>query len=243
MLTTYYILPNEMAKQKMLPQQLSKYWSARHCLTVCDGLLLYETRIVVPKQLQHDTPCKIHKGHKGIGRCRLRVLTSVWWLGVSIQTEEFVKKCSNCVKVTHPANDPMISFKLPKHPWETIATDLFEQNNQTYILFVDYYSCYPKVIKLNSTTPACTSVMNAMKSVFSRHGIPHTVISDNGPQYDSVEMKQFVSTYGFHYVTSSPYYPQSNGLAECMVKTIKSLIAATSDIYLALLSYRATTLP
>ena len=225
----------------MLPQQLSKYWSARHCLTVCDGLLLYETRIVVPKQLQHDTLCKIHKGHQGIERCRLRVSTSVWWPGVSVQTEEFVKKCSTCVKLTHPANEPMISSKLPKHPWERIATDLFELNKQTYILFVDYYSRYPEVIKLNSTTS--TSVINAMKSVFSRHGIPRTVISDNGPQYDSVEMKQFASTYGFNHVTSSPYYPQSNGLAERMVKTIKSLIAETSAISLALLSYRATPLP
>ena len=47
----------------------------------------------------------------------------------------------------------------------------------------------------------------------------------------------------FNHVTSSPYYSQSNGLAECMVETIKSLIAETSDIYLALLSYRATPLP
>ena len=167
--------------------------------------------------------------------------TSVWWPGVSVQTEEFVKKCSTCVKLTHPANEPMISSKLPKHPWERIATDLFELNKQTYILFVDYYSRYPEVIKLNSTTS--TSVINAMKSVFSRHGIPRTVISDNGPQYDSVEMKQFASTYGFNHVTSSPYYPQSNGLAERMVKTIKSPIAETSDISLALLSYRATPLP
>ena len=81
----------------------------------------------------------------------------------------------------------MISSKLPKHPWERIATDLFELNKQPYLLLVDYYSCYPEVIKLNSTTS--TSVITAMKSVFSRHGIPHTVVSDNGPQYDSVEMK------------------------------------------------------
>ena len=32
-----------------LPQELSKYWTARHHLTVCDKLLLYETRIVVPR--------------------------------------------------------------------------------------------------------------------------------------------------------------------------------------------------
>ena len=98
------------------------------------------------------------------------------------------KKCSTCVKLTRPSNEPMISSKLPKHLWKGyIATDLFELNKQTYILYVDYYSHYPKVIKLNSTTSL--SVINAMNSVFSRHGIPHTVISDNGPQYDSVEMK------------------------------------------------------
>ena len=76
--------------------------------------------------------------------------------------------------------------------------------------------------------------------------VSHTVISDNGPQipqYDSVEIKQFASTYGFNHVTSSPYYPQSNGLAERMVKSIKSLIGETSDMYLTLLSYRATSLP
>ena len=82
-----------------------------------------------------------------------------------------------------------------------------------------------------------------MKSVFSRHGIPHAVISDNRPQYDSAEMKQFASIYGFNHVTSSLYYPQSNVLAKCMVKTIKSILGETPDIYLALLSYKATSLP
>ena len=41
----------------------------------------------------------------------------------------------------------MISSKLPKHPWERIATDLFELNKQAYLLLVDYYSRYPEVIK------------------------------------------------------------------------------------------------
>jgi len=53
--------------------ELKKYWMVRDDLTVCDGLLLY----VVPKQLQHETLCKIHHGHQGIERCRLHVSTSV----------------------------------------------------------------------------------------------------------------------------------------------------------------------
>ena len=82
-----------------------------------------------------------------------------------------------------------------------------------------------------------------MKSVFSRHRIPETAISDNGPQYDSKEIKQFASAYGFKNVTSSPYHPRGNGLAERIVKTVKALLKGSPDVYLTLLSYRATLLP
>ena len=221
-------------EKHVITGELSKYWNVRNELTVCDSLLLYRARIVVPAKLQHDTLCKIHCGHLGIERCHLRVTTSVWWPGVSSQMEQFIKQCPTCVKVTPPAREPMLSSELPKYPWQKVATDLFELNKQSYLLVVDYHSRYPEVIKLNSTS---ASIVSAMKTIFSRHGIPQTVISDNGPQYDSSEMKQFSLTYGFKHVTSSPYYPQGNGHAECMVKTVKSLLRQTSDMALTLLSY------
>ena len=83
----------------------------------------------------------------------------------------------------------MLSSELPKHPWQKVATDLFELNRQSYLLVVDYYSRYPEVIKLHSTTSA--AIISALKTIFSRHGIQQTVISDNGPQYNSFEIKEF----------------------------------------------------
>ena len=56
-------------------------------------------------------------------------------------------------------------------------------------------------------------------------------------------MKEFAVRYCFTHMTSSSHYPQSNGLAERTVKTVKKLISNTDDPYLALLSYRATPLP
>ena len=56
-------------------------------------------------------------------------------------------------------------------------------------------------------------------------------------------MKEFAERYCFTHMTSSPHYPQSNGLDKRTVKTVKKLISNTDDPYLALLSYRATPLP
>ena len=220
---------------------MKHYWQARHDLTIGEGLLLYQSRIVVPESLQHETLCKIHQGHQGIQRCRLRVTSSLWWPGVSTQMEELVKKCSTCMRLSPPVREPMIPSPLPTYPWEKVATDLFEFQGQHYLLLVDYFSRYPEVIRLHSTTSA--SVISAMKSVFSRHGIPSTIVSDNGPQYDSAGMKAFASSYGFKHITSSPHYPQSNGQAERTVKTVKGLLQDSPDIFLSLLSYRATPLP
>ena len=220
---------------------LSRYWMVRGELTLCDDLLLYGSRIVVPKSLQTETLQKIHQGHQGIQKCRQRVSAAVWWPGVSRDIESFVKSCPVCLRTTVPPKEPLLQSPLPDHPWERVASDLFELKGATYLLVVDYYSRYIEVQKLNSTTSA--SVITALKAIFSRHGIPTTLVSDNGPQYDSHEMKQFAESYGFTHLTSSPHYPQANGLAERAVKTVKSLLENSPDSYMALLSYRATPLP
>ena len=77
----------------------------------------------------------------------------------------------------------------------------------------------------------------------ARFRIPATLISDNGPQFDSLEMKQFAQPYEFQHTKTSHYYPQANRLAERMVKTVKKLLRHAIDPYKALLSYWATLFP
>ena len=157
------------------------------------------------------------------------------------QIKAIVEQCPECAKYSKPHCEPMISSTLPDYPWQKIGSDLFQLKGTTYLLVVDYFSRYPEIVKLTSTTSG--SIISALRSIFSRYGIPEVMLSDNGPQYSSQEMKDFASSYGFIQVTSSPHYQQSNGLAERMVRTMKELLKKSEDPYLALLSYRTTPFP
>ena len=80
--------------------------------------------------------------------------------------------------------------------------------------------------------------------MFSRFGIPDTIVSDNGPQFSSDEFATFCQKWSIEHVTSSPHYPQSNGKAENAVKTVKKLFnkckSSGQSEYLALLDWRNT---
>ena len=166
---------------------------------------------------------------------------SVWWPGISSAVQEMIQQSQVCAKDAKPTREPLIPSPLLDYPWQVVGLDLFELHGKQYLLLVDYFSRYPEVVSLPSATS--NAVISAIRPMFARHGIPEVLRSDNGPQYASEEFEKFAKTYGFSYNTSSPHFPQSNGLAEWMVKTVKQLLQHSSDLNLALLTYRSTPLP
>ena len=50
---------------------------------------------------------------------------------------------------------------------------------------------------------------------------PAGVISDNRPQFVAKDFKQFIRVSDFTHMTTSPYYPQSNGKIERWQQTVK----------------------
>ena len=144
---------------------------------MCDNLLLFGIRIVVPTS-------KIHQDHQGFQKCRLRISTSVWWLGVTQNLERFIKECPTYQQTTPPQKEPLLPTPLPDHPWEKLATDLFHHNGINYILLIDYYCWYVEVQKLSNTTSA--GVISFLKVVFSHHGIPVTLMR----QWSTIQFKK-----------------------------------------------------
>ncbi len=196
-----------------VPIKAREYWHCREEISEIDGILLKNERIIIPSSLRPEMLEKIHVGHMGVEKCKRRARDVLYWPGMNSQIEEMVLKCSTSLEY-RPSNqkEPMIAQTSPTIPWDTVTTDLFYWNNSNYLLVVDYYSRYFEIAKLSDTKSS--TVVTYMKSIFARHGIPREVKSDNGPQYALQEFRKFARDWNFNHVTTSPYHPQANGLAE-----------------------------
>ena len=143
---------------------------------------------------------------------------------------------------TEQCREPLKSYAVSPRPWSVVGEDLFQLGQQQFLIIVDYWSGFFEVQELTKVTSK--SVITASKVQFARHGIPDTLISDNGRQFASAEFAQFTREWQIQHRTSSPHYPQSNGRAENTVKTCKSLLkkekASGEDPLLALLDWRNT---
>jgi hypothetical protein len=67
-------------------------------------------------------------------------------------------------------------------------------------------------------------VISFLIDLFTRHGIPDTVVTDNGKQFVSVEFEQFLADCDIKHVKASLYYPQSNGLVERFNRSVKQAV-------------------
>nr|XP_037276667.1 uncharacterized protein K02A2.6-like [Rhipicephalus microplus] len=89
-------------------------------------------------------------------------------------------------------------------------------------------------------------IIKALSAMFARCGVPMEVCTDNGPQFVSHECAAFVTKYDISHVTSSPPYPQSNGLAEKGVQVVKRImkecVHAHENFWLGLQAYCCTPL-
>ena len=73
------------------------------------------------------------------------------------------------------------------------------------------------------TNTSARSTVTALHDIFSRHGLPEIIVSDNGPQFTATEFQQFCTVVGFNlHHTSAPYKPSTNGVAERVVQILKS---------------------
>ena len=201
-------------------------------------------RLVIPLSLQAEVLSKLHETHQGIEKTQLRARSCVYWKSINKDIDDIVRKCDACQRLQkRQAHEPLMQHELPTRPWQIVGTDLFAIREDTYLLICDYYSKFPFVYRIEGKVTS-DRIISKMSEVFAENGSPSKVVSDNGGHYSSQAFRNFAAEWCFDHVTSRPHFPQSNGINERQVQTVKYTLKkaamSRSNPHKALLALRST---
>ncbi|XP_055632417.1 uncharacterized protein K02A2.6-like [Toxorhynchites rutilus septentrionalis] len=172
----------------------------------------------------------------------------VYWPGIDEQITQLVRSCTECAKAAKTSSKVNLeSWPSPQKPWQCVHADYAGPvDDFYYLIVVDAFSKWPEVIPTKRITTEATLTM--FREIFATHGMPETLVTDNGRQFVSEDFERYCEQNGILHLKTPPYHPQSNRLAERFVDTFKRALkkitsggeALREAIATFLLCYRST---
>ena len=188
------------------------------------GIILRGNRIVIPQSLRQSVINIAHEGHLGVVKTKQLIRQKIWFPGIDKRVEETIAKCIPCqaTHVEHSSEELHMS-ELPAAPWTELSADFKEigQNKGYLLVFIDDFSRFPVVEPVTSTS--AKAVIPKLDKIFSTFGIPQVLRTDNGPPFNSEEFANFAQYMGFTHRKIMPRWPQANGIAERLMRSLKKV--------------------
>ena len=229
---------------------LKRFRHVKDELTVgAQNIVLRGHRIVIPDSLQQRAIDIAHEQHQGISRTKSLLREKIWFPGIDEMVQNTISTCISCQAVSQ-ANppEPVKLSEMPNGPWEKVHMDFYGPlpSGEQLLVVIDRYSRFPEVEIVKSTKASI--VIPKLDRIFSVHGIPKIVMSDNGPPFSSAEFARYATTLGFTHHFSTPYWPQANGEVErfnrCLGKAIQIAVSEgkvwKQELHRYLFQYRVT---
>uniref|UniRef100_A0A2N9GLC3 Integrase catalytic domain-containing protein n=1 Tax=Fagus sylvatica TaxID=28930 RepID=A0A2N9GLC3_FAGSY len=225
------ILPQQKKEAEIIRRKAMRFWlskdsklykrsfSGPYLLCVHPDIvedLLYEI---------HEGICGSHTGGRSLAH---RALTQgYWWPYMQKDVMAYVKKCEKCQSFLHSVHQPAGELQPLVSPWPFAqwGMDLVGPlpramgNRRWLIVATDYFTKWVEAKPLANIRDK-DSIKFVWKNIITRFGIPKTIVSDNGSQFNSKPFTKYCLELGIRNVYSSPAYPQSNGQAEASNKTV-----------------------
>ena len=192
------------------------------------------SRIVVPEGRRESLLKLAHSGvasgHFGVKKTYAKLASHFTWPKMYVQVKEMVKTCPGCQRAAKnlKARAPLQPLPCIGEPFRLVAMDIVgpiprSAGGYKYLLtLMDLYSKYPEAIPLKKVDNE--AVLEALLEVISRHGIPETILTDQGSVFMSRLTKSVCNTLGIEQIRTSPYHPQSDGALERWHACLKGML-------------------
>ena len=201
---------------------------------VDDENVIYQ--YVVPKHQRsivldqsHDTVCS---GHLGLEKTIGRITPKLYWYRQLNEIKDYVRTCKTCQMVKSPQrkNKAPLQPICTTRPGQMLTTDLMgplpctDGGNIHILVVIDHFTKWVELFPMNKVTSK--DVAKRLMLVFYRHGIPETILSDQGTNYQATLLAELYELLDVHKVRTSPYHPQTDGLTERFNRTIQAMLTS-----------------
>lgn len=167
----------------------------------------------------HSNPCA---GHSGFHRTYNRIKQYYKWPRMKSDIKNFIKTCESCQKnklVRKKSKEPMVITTTSETPFERIFLDivgplpLSENGNKFILTLQDDLSKYSQAYAIPNHE-AGTIAKKLVHDFICKHGIPSTIVTDQGKDFTSNLLKQIAKLFKIKQINCTAYHPQSNGALE-----------------------------
>nr|CAH8830390.1 unnamed protein product [Trichobilharzia regenti]CAH8830393.1 unnamed protein product [Trichobilharzia regenti] len=193
-----------------------------------EGFLCLNDRIIIPQTLRYAILDDLHSAHLGADKMKSLARLTCWWPEIDADINKRSKSCSSCLHKMSYGKSSWTPWPASCEVWQGIHAD----HCGPYLIscyalvIVDSYSRWPEVIITDS--PNAKFTHRALRKIFSREGIPDVLVTDNGTHFTEKNFNDWLKHIGCRHLYTAPRHPQSNGLAENFVRTLRSAIASMS---------------
>lgn len=208
---------------------LKPYFVKRAELCVEQKCVLWGSRVIIPLKLRSKVLSNFHESHQGVVQSKMLMREFCWWPNMGQDIENLILSCDICQSSRSFTNAcSLSSWKPTESNFERVHIDFFYVKSTTYLLIVDSRSKWLDVHIMQGTT--APQVIEKLCETFAFIGIPAQLVSDNGPPFNSREFVSFLKANGCEALKTPPYHPQSNGLAERTVFTVKKFLTRLENL-------------
>lgn len=188
-------------------------------------------RPYIPQQFRQQILAKTHNLSHPSARATTKLMTDRFiWSGIRKDTTDFVRNCIACQrsKVTRHTKSPIARYEPPPQRFAHINIDIVGpfplcEGQQYCLTIIDRFTRWPEAVPMPDMT--AESVARSLLSHWiARFGVPTTITSDKGRQFESAVFTELATLIGTDHLTTTPYHPQSNGIIERWHRSLKASI-------------------